>query len=144
MTARAVIDFPDPDSPTSATRSMPISKEIASTMGRWGAVGDLTVRSRTESSGCSAMARITEVAKAIRQCIEGETEQENGRTGKRRYPPLGRIALSIRFGSDIDESEARSIVEEAERLCTVNNTLLDSPAIEIDAFSASRVEQFAG
>jgi uncharacterized OsmC-like protein len=90
------------------------------------------------------MARITEVAKAIGQCIEGETEQENGRTGKRRYPPLGRIALSIRFGSDIDESEARSIVEEAERLCTVNNTLLDSPAIEIDAFSASRVEQFAG
>ena len=144
MIARAVRDFPEPDSPTRATRSTPTSKEIASTMRRCGAAVDLTVRPRTESSARSPMARVADVAQAIRQRIEGETEQENGRTGKRRYPPLGRIALSIRFGSDIDESEARSIVEEAERLCTVNNTLLDSPAIEIDAFSASRVEQFAG
>ena len=65
---------------------------------------------------------------------------------KAANPPsrLGRIELSVRFGSDIAESEARAIVEEAERLCTVNNTLLDSPAIEIDASPASRVEQSAG
>jgi uncharacterized OsmC-like protein len=50
-------------------------------------------------------------------------------------PPsrLARIGLAVRFGSDIDPLEARSLVEKAEKLCTVTNTLLGSVAIEIDS-----------
>jgi uncharacterized OsmC-like protein len=42
------------------------------------------------------------------------------------------IELAVRFGSEVDELEAASIVHEAEKLCTVTNTLLGSPAIEIN------------
>ena len=47
-------------------------------------------------------------------------------------PPsrLARIDIAVRFGSEIDPVEARSIVEKAEKLCTVTNTLLTSVAIE--------------
>jgi uncharacterized OsmC-like protein len=56
---------------------------------------------------------------------------------KAAEPPsrLARIGLAVRFGSDIDALEARSIVEKAEKLCTVTNTLLGSVAIEIDSSS---------
>jgi uncharacterized OsmC-like protein len=37
----------------------------------------------------------------------------------------------VRFGNEIDAVEARSIVDKAEKLCTVTNTLLGSVAIEI-------------
>jgi uncharacterized OsmC-like protein len=52
-------------------------------------------------------------------------------------PPsrLARIGLAVRFGRDIDPLEARSLVEKAEKLCTVTNTLLGSVAIEIDSSS---------
>src|SRR5271168_1534161 len=88
MMARAVNDFPEPDSPTRPTRSRPISKEIESTMGRRGAATERTVRSRTESRGCSPMTRIAQVAQAVGQSVEGETDQENGRAWNRRHPPL--------------------------------------------------------
>jgi uncharacterized OsmC-like protein len=57
---------------------------------------------------------------------------------KAAEPPsrLGRIDLAVRFGSEIDPIEARSIVEKAEKLCTVTNTLLAYVAIEIDSSSA--------
>jgi uncharacterized OsmC-like protein len=53
---------------------------------------------------------------------------------KAAEPPsrLARIGLAVRFGSEIDAVEARSIVEKAEQLCTVTNTLLGSVAIEIE------------
>src|SRR5580704_12987370 len=88
MTARAVNDFPEPDSPTRPTRSTPISKEIESTMGRRSAAMERIVRPRTESSECSLMARIAEVAQTIGQGVAGKTDQENGRAWKCRYPPL--------------------------------------------------------
>jgi uncharacterized OsmC-like protein len=79
----------------------------------------------------------------------GTTVEVTATAWKAANPPsrLGRIELSVRFGSEIGENEATSIVEEAERLCTVTNTLHDSPAIEIDASLAStapRVEQPTG
>jgi uncharacterized OsmC-like protein len=52
---------------------------------------------------------------------------------------LARIDLTVHFGADIDPSEARSIVEKAEKLCTVTNTLLGSVAIEVAASSGRRV-----
>jgi uncharacterized OsmC-like protein len=54
-------------------------------------------------------------------------------------PPsrLARIDLAVRFGSEIDAVEARSIVEKAEKLCTVTNTLLGSVAIGIEAPAAA-------
>jgi uncharacterized OsmC-like protein len=51
---------------------------------------------------------------------------------------LARIELAVRFGSEINAVEARSIVEKAEKLCTVTNTLLGSVAIEIDSSSERR------
>jgi uncharacterized OsmC-like protein len=50
-------------------------------------------------------------------------------------PPsrLARIGVAVRFGSDIDVLEARSLVDKAKKLCTVTNTLLGSAAIEIDS-----------
>jgi uncharacterized OsmC-like protein len=47
-------------------------------------------------------------------------------------PPsrLARIDITVRFGSEIDPLEARSIVEKAEKLCTVTNTLRGSVPIE--------------
>jgi uncharacterized OsmC-like protein len=55
-------------------------------------------------------------------------------------PPsrLARIDLAVRFGSEIDAVEAKSIVDKAEKLCTVTNTLLSSVAIEVDASSGPR------
>jgi uncharacterized OsmC-like protein len=52
---------------------------------------------------------------------------------KAAEPPsrLGRIALAVRFGAEIDASEARSILDKAEKLCTVTNTLHGSVAIDI-------------
>jgi uncharacterized OsmC-like protein len=55
-------------------------------------------------------------------------------------PPsrLARIDLMVRFGSAIDAVEASSIVEKAEKLCTVTNTLLGSVAIVIDSSGERR------
>jgi uncharacterized OsmC-like protein len=55
-------------------------------------------------------------------------------TGEKSAEPpsrLRQITLAVRFGSEIDELEAAAIVAEAEKLCTVTNTLLDSPVIEV-------------
>jgi len=59
---------------------------------------------------------------------------------KAAEPPsrLGRIGLAVRFGHEIDAIAAKSIVEEAQKLCTVTNTLLGSVAIEIECLSGSR------
>lgn len=59
---------------------------------------------------------------------------------KAAEPPsrLARIDLAVRFGSEIDALQARSIVEKAEKLCTVTNTLLGPVAIEIEALIGGR------
>jgi uncharacterized OsmC-like protein len=59
---------------------------------------------------------------------------------KAAAPPsrLARIDLAVRFGSEIDTLQARSIVEKAEKLCTVTNTLLGPVAIEIEALIGGR------
>jgi uncharacterized OsmC-like protein len=44
---------------------------------------------------------------------------------------LGRIDIAVRFGRKIDAVEARSVLEKAEKLCTVTNTLRSSVAIAI-------------
>jgi uncharacterized OsmC-like protein len=62
-------------------------------------------------------------------------------TGTKAADPPSRlrlIELAVRFGSEIGEHEAASIVDAAEKLCTVTNTLLGSPTIRIDR---SRVPQ---
>jgi uncharacterized OsmC-like protein len=59
---------------------------------------------------------------------------------KAAEPPsrLERIDLAVRIGSEIDAVAAKSIVEKAEKLCTVTNTLLGCVAIEIDSSSGRR------
>jgi uncharacterized OsmC-like protein len=90
----------------------------------------------TGAAGCLALSCRAVMAEGQRSAASVEVTA----TGyKAAEPPsrLGRIELAVRFGKEIDEADARSIVEEAEKLCTVTNTLLGSHAIEI-AIDSSR------
>src|SRR5580698_7245620 len=89
MMARAVSDFPDPDSPTNATRSVPTSKEMPSTNARPPVPAAVRTASfSTESIGVSATMRISQVAEPIGQQIETKTTNQHRRAGRSRHPPL--------------------------------------------------------
>jgi uncharacterized OsmC-like protein len=44
---------------------------------------------------------------------------------------LNHIALTVIFAGDIDESRAAAIANDAKSLCTVTNTILNTPVIAI-------------
>jgi uncharacterized OsmC-like protein len=46
---------------------------------------------------------------------------------------LNHIALTVIFGSDIDQSRAAAIANDAKSLCTVTNTILNSPIIAVSS-----------
>ena len=46
---------------------------------------------------------------------------------------LNHIALSAIFGNDIDESRAAAIANDAKSLCTVTNTILNTPIIAVSS-----------
>lgn len=48
-----------------------------------------------------------------------------------------RIALAVAFGGGMSEEEARAVAQEAELLCTVTNTILGAPIIEVTASARS-------
>jgi uncharacterized OsmC-like protein len=57
-------------------------------------------------------------------------------TGAKALSPpsrLDRIELSVAFGSDVDGALARAIAEDAEKLCTVTNTILSTPRVIVTA-----------
>jgi uncharacterized OsmC-like protein len=87
------------------------------------------------TAGCLALS-----CRAVLTAKSGSSVEVTAIGTKAAEPPsrLGRIDLAVRFGSEIDAIEARSIVEKAEKLCTVTNTLLAYVAIEIDSSSARR------
>jgi uncharacterized OsmC-like protein len=83
------------------------------------------------ASGCLALSCLA----VLTERRGSATSFEVTATGTKATDPPSRlrlVELAVRFGSEIDELEAASIVDEAEKLCTVTNTLLGSPAIEID------------
>ena len=89
------------------------------------------------ASGCLALSCLAVLAERGGPA----TSIEVTATGTKAADPPSRlrlIELSVRFGGEIDEREAASIVDEAEKRCTVTNTLLGSPAIEIDRSSGQR------
>lgn len=50
---------------------------------------------------------------------------------------LGRIGLTVAFGGGMSDEEAGAVAREAELLCTVTNTILGAPVVEVTA-SAKR------
>jgi uncharacterized OsmC-like protein len=85
------------------------------------------------AAGCLAISCRAVLAR--RQLAVGSVEVTA--TGEKSAEPpsrLGRIILAVRFaGGDIDPAGAASILAEAEKLCTVSNTLLGSPLIATHA-----------
>src|ERR1700733_8889034 len=89
MIARAVSDLPEPDSPTSATRSFPTVSEILSTSARApSAAPACTDKARTTSSGCSVVMGSLPVPPAIGEAVQTQTRQENRRAWRGANPPL--------------------------------------------------------
>jgi uncharacterized OsmC-like protein len=89
------------------------------------------------ASGCLALSCLA----VLKERRGSATPIEVTATGTKAADPPSRlrlIELAVRFGSEIGEHEAASIVDAAEKLCTVTNTLLGSPTIRIDR---SRVPQ---
>src|SRR5262249_4891740 len=88
MTARAVMVLPEPDSPTSATRSAPTAKEMPFTASKTPVcVAKPTARSATSRIG-SAMARVEKVTESLREQIEGEAGDKDRYAGAGGDPPL--------------------------------------------------------
>src|ERR1700728_1666834 len=87
--ARAVSDLPEPDSPTSATRSAPTSKLTPSTSNRSPRAADKRIdKSRTDRSARSSTGRVPRLAQAIGNEIERQAEYQNRGAGTRGHPPL--------------------------------------------------------
>lgn len=58
---------------------------------------------------------------------------------KARDPPsrLGKISLVVLFERAVDESEAAAIVADAERLCTVTNTIMGTVTMSVTSRTGS-------
>ncbi len=50
---------------------------------------------------------------------------------------LGRISMTAFFGGGIGDEDAVTVAEDAKHLCTVTNTILGSPDIEVSVRAAS-------
>src|SRR5262249_12014284 len=116
ITARAVIVLPDPDSPTSATRSAPTPKEMPLTASKSPvSTGKATTRSATSRIG-SAMAGGKQITEPVGEQVEGETGDEDRHARGRGDPPLVedyRRAVGD-HGTPLRGRRAHAEAEEAE------------------------------
>jgi uncharacterized OsmC-like protein len=56
---------------------------------------------------------------------------------------LGQISLVVVFDGAVDETHAAAIAAEAKRLCTVTNTLVGTPALDVGARRATALPSLA-
>lgn len=83
-------------------------------------------------AGCFALS----CASALKSRSAPPTPVEVIVTGEKAHDApsrLGRIALQVAFGGGMDQVTAAAVAQEAKRLCTVTNTILGAPTIEVTA-----------